>query len=584
MNASHPFRKLGASAAVTIATLAVAACGTATDVGPYPANWRFADRAPVATFADSAMVVSEERNASEAGIEMLRQGGNAVDAAVATGFALAVTYPEAGNIGGGGYMVIRMADGRTAAIDYREMAPRAATRDMYLDENGELTDKSVVGHLAAGVPGAVAGMVMALERFGSLPLETVLAPAIRLADGFEVDSALHRSLVADSALINQFAGGPVFFPNGRALQPGDTLRQPALARTLRAIASGGARAFYEGWVADSVEAEMRRSGGIMTAADMAAYRAELREPIVTTFRDYTLLTMPPSSSGGITVAEALNLMETYDETPPFGSAEYFHRLAGAYQRAFIDRNSKLGDPAFVDIPIAELTSKGYAQQLRATMDDERAIPTLTLAPAPGADSLREGNETTHYSVVDQYGNAVATTTTINSLYGAGAFIPGAGFFLNNEMDDFAAQPGKPNQFGLVQGEANAVAPGKRPLSAMSPTIVVDSDGTLRMVVGARGGPRIITTTSQVILNVLEHGMTLSDAMISPRIHHQALPDRIGHEENGLAPEVMETLERMGHTLRIGGASGLAAAILRVDGGWHGMTDPRGRAVGGAVGF
>src|SRR5690606_11933938 len=567
------------------ATLAlIAACGTGTDVAAYPDTWRFADRAPTATHADSAMVVSEERHASDAGLEMLRQGGNAVDAAVATGFALAVTYPEAGNIGGGGYMVIRMADGRTAAVDYREMAPQAASRDMYLDENGELTDKSVVGHLAAGVPGAVAGMALALEQFGNLPLETVLAPAIRLADGFEVDSALHRSLVGDSALINQFAGGAVFFPYGQPLQAGDTLRQPALARTLRAIASGGARAFYTGWVADSVEAEMRRSGGIMTAADLGKYKAEMREPIVTTFRGYTLLTMPPSSSGGITVAEALHVMETFDTTPSFGSAEYFHRLAGAYQRAFIDRNSKLGDPAFVDVPVAQLTSKDYALQLRQTMSEDSATPTLTLVPAPGADSLREGNETTHYSVVDQHGNAVATTTTINSLYGAGAFIPGAGFFLNNEMDDFAAQPGKANQFGLVQGEANAIQPGKRMLSAMSPTIVVDTDGTLRMVVGARGGPRIITTTSQVILNVLEHGMSLADAMMAPRIHHQALPDRIGFEENGLDESVMEELTAMGHTLRQGGASGLSAAILRADGGWQGMTDPRGRAVGGARGF
>lgn len=531
------------------------------------------------------MVVSEERLASEAGVEMLRKGGNAVDAAVATGFALAVTYPEAGNIGGGGYMVIRMADGRTAAIDYREMAPQAATRDMYLDADGKLTDKSVVGHLAAGVPGAVAGMVAALERYGTLPLRTVLEPAIRLAEqGFVVDSALHRSLVADSALITRFAGASVFFPDGRPLQPGDTLRQPALARTLRAIAEGGARAFYEGWVADSIEAEMKRGGGIMTAADLARYRPEWRDPIQLTFRGYTLITMPPSSSGGVTIAETLNLLETYETTPRFGTAAYIHRLASAFQRAFIDRNSKLGDPAFVDVPVERLTSKAYAQELRSTMDDARAIPTLTLAPPPTAEPMREGDQTTHYSVVDAFGNAVSTTTTINSLYGSGAYVPGAGFFLNNEMDDFAAQPGQPNQFGLVQGEANAIAPGKRMLSAMSPTIVLDPEGKLHMIVGARGGPRIITTTTQVILNVLEHGMTLAEAMSAPRIHHQALPDRIAHEEYGIHLEVMDQLREMGHTLRVGGASGLATSILRVDGGWHGMTDPRGRTVGGAVGY
>ena len=565
------------------ASLALAAC--TGDAVHFPPEWRFAQEAPEATLGRSGMVVSEERLASEAGISIMNAGGNAVDAAVATGFALAVTYPEAGNIGGGGYMVIRMADGQTAAIDYREMAPQAATRDMYVDAEGNLTDRSVVGHLAAGVPGAVAGLVAAHERFGLMNLATVLAPAIQLAEeGFVVEEALHRSLTSGSELIKRFAGAEVFFPNGEAVAVGDTLRQPALARTLREIAERGADGFYSGWVADSVQAEMRRSGGIMTAADLGRYQPEWREPIESTFRGYTLLGMPPSSSGGVTVTETLNIMETYAATPSFGSAEYFHRLAGAYQRAFIDRNARLGDPAFVDVPIAQLTSKEYAQEQRTTMDDERAIPTTTLAPAPN-ESLREGNETTHYSVVDSHGNAVSTTTTINSLYGSGAFVPGAGFFLNNEMDDFAAQPGTANQFGLVQGEANAIAPGKRMLSAMSPTIVLAPDGSLLMIAGARGGPRIITTTSQVILNVIEHGMTLEQAMTAPRIHHQALPDRIAYEEHGFTPEVAAALEAMGHTLNARGAAGQATVILRgPHGGWLGMTEPRGRVVGGAVGY
>ncbi len=550
----------------------------------FPDAWRFPAGAGEAASAPNAMVASESRLASEAGLEMLRRGGNAVDAAVATGFALAVTYPEAGNIGGGGYMVIRLADGRTAAMDYREQAPQAASRDMFLDAGGTLTDKSVIGHLAAGVPGAVAGMAAALAQFGTLPLSTVLEPAIRLArDGFVVDSAFHRALVNDQELIKRFAGADVFFPNGQPLAIGATMRQPALARTLAAIAAGGARAFYQGWIADSVEAEMRRSGGIMTRADLARYRAALRVPIQTTYRGYTLIAMPPSSSGGVTMAESLNLMETFERTPEYGSAAYFHRLAGAFQRAFIDRNARLGDPDFIDVPTALLTSKEYARQLSTTMTDARAVPTLELPPAPASRPLREGNETTHYSVVDANGNAVSTTTTINSLFGSGAYVPGAGFFLNNEMDDFAAQPGQANQFGLVQGEANAVAPGKRMLSAMSPTIVLDRDGRLLMVTGARGGPRIITTTAQVILNVLDHGMSLTDAMRAPRIHHQALPDRIAHEANGMRPEVVDSLRAMGHTLEVGPAAGLSATILRDRGGWKGMTDPRGSARGGAVG-
>ncbi|HEX5581430.1 MAG TPA: gamma-glutamyltransferase [Gemmatimonadaceae bacterium] len=545
----------------------------------FPEGWRFPAGKLQPTFAPRAMVTSDSRLAAEAGVEILRQGGNAVDAAVAVGFAMAVTYPEAGNLGGGGYMVIRMADGRTAALDYREIAPLAATRDMYLDENGKLTDRSVVGHLASGVPGAVAGMATALERYGTMSLAQVLAPAIRLAEqGFVVDSALHRSVRGDSALIARFAGAAVFLPGGTPPPVGSRLVQPALARTLKTIASEGARAFYTGWPADSIEAEMKRGGGIITARDMAAYKAEWRDPVRTTYRGHTLVSMPPSSSGGVTIAEALNILEPFGKLPRHGTPEYTHLLAAAYQRAFIDRNEKLADPAFVSVPVAELTSKEYGTRLNRTIERDRWTPT-----PEATRTIREGMETTHYSVVDEKGNAVSTTTTINSLYGSGVFIPGVGIFMNNEMDDFAAQPGQPNQFGLVQGEANAVQPGKRMLSAMSPTIVLDPAGEVLLVVGSRGGPRIITSTSQIILNVVEHGMSLADAFSAPRIHNQALPDVLIHERGGLSDSTMEVLRTMGHTLRIG-TDGLPNGIMRVSGGWHGVVDPRGDGGGAAAGY
>lgn len=546
----------------------------------FPEGWRFPAGKLEPAVAPSAMITSDNRLATQAGLEILRRGGNAVDAAVATGFALAVAYPEAGNLGGGGYMVVRMADGRTAAIDYREIAPLAATRDMYLDADGKLTDRSVVGYLASGVPGAVAGMAAALERYGSMRLDQVLEPAIRLAeDGFVVDSALNRSIANDSSLITRFAGGSVFLPGGRPLAVGERLVQPALARTLRAIAREGARTFYEGWPADSIAADMARNGGIITKADMERYRAEWRDPVQTTYRGYSLISMPPSSSGGVTIAETLNILEPHGELPPFGSAAYTSLLAAAYQRAFIDRNEKLADPAFVQVPVAELTSKAYGERLYRTITPGRWTPTPEVAR-----TMREGMETTHYSVVDAHGNAVATTTTINSLYGSGVYVPAVGIFMNNEMDDFAAQPGKPNQFGLVQGEANAVQPGKRMLSAMSPTIVLDPAGQLLMVVGSRGGPRIISSTSQIILNVIAHRMSLADAFSAPRIHNQALPDLLTYERGGLSSGVAAALEGMGLRLQTG-SDGLPNGIMRAAaGGWHGVVDPRGDGGGLAAGY
>ena len=528
-------------------------------------------------FGAHAMVASDAPLGSAAGVEILKRGGNAVDAAVAVGFAIAVAYPEAGNIGGGGYMVIHMADGRAAALDYREIAPLAATRDMYLDASGKLTGKSIVGPLASGVPGAVAGLTEALAKYGTMSLADVMAPAIRYAEtGIVVDSALSNSFRSNQKLIAEFDGGAVFLPSGAPLAPGTTLKQPALARTLRAIAAHGRSAFYEGPVAESWISELRRAGGIITAADLQRYQPVWREPVRSTYRGYALFTMPPSSSGGVTITETLNILEGYDSLPAYGSAGWAHLLGSAYQRAFVDRNEKLADPAFVNVPLAQLTDKRYAARLRATIGNMRATPTSTVSAA-----MREGMETTHYSVVDEKGNAVATTTTLNNLYGSGVYMASAGFFLNDEMDDFAAQPGTANMFGLVQGEANAIQPGKRMLSAMSPTIVLDRDGTLLLVVGSRGGPRIITSTSEVVINVLDYRMTLADAMSAPRLHHQALPDSLYVERDALVPAVADSLRAMGYGVAAGRGIGLVNAIMRVRGGFEGVSDPRsaGRPIG-----
>ena len=545
----------------------------------FPTEWRFPSGSRSAVTAPSAMVASNSPAASQAGVEILRKGGNAIDAAVAVGFAMAVTYPEAGNIGGGGYMVIRLADGTTAALDYREVAPLRATRNMYVDSAGRLTGASLVGHLASGVPGVVSGLIEALRAHGSMPLAEVVEPAIRLArDGFVVDSALAASLAAARGLIGRFDGAGTWYPGGNVPAVGTTFRQPALARTLERIAARGREGFYRGPVADAIVTEMRRGGGIITHEDLATYQPVWRTPLRTTYRGHTLLTMPPSSSGGVTISESLNVLETWDTVPAFGSATWVHRLASAYQLAFIDRNAKIADPDFVRVPLEQLTSKAYARSLRALIDPARHTPTQTLT----SRTPREGSNTTHYSIVDARGNAVATTTTINELYGSGVFVGEAGFFLNNEMDDFTSQPGTPNLFGLVQGEQNAIAPRKRMLSAMSPTIVLDSAGSVLLVLGSRGGPRIITSTSQVILNVIDHRMTLADAMSAPRWHHQALPDTLRHEVGGLSPGARDSLVLMGHSLGTYGSPGLVVAIMRGAGGWEGMVDPR--SAGSVVGY
>ena len=566
---------------MTMEAARAAAVRAERERAPLPQAWTLS-ASNSTVVAPHAMVASNSALASDAGVEILREGGNAIDAAVAVGFTLAVTHPEAGNLGGGGYMVIRLSDGRSFALDYREVAPLAATRNMFLDSQGRVTDKSQVGHLASGVPGSVAGLTAALARYGTLPLAQVMAPAIRLADsGFTVDSALARSIAGNASRIAPFAGASVFLPHGHPLAEGSVLRQPALAATLRAIAATGAPAFYSGAIADAIVAEMRGGGGIITKEDLARYATAWHAPLAGTFRGYTLLAMPPSSSGGISVIETLNMLERFPASPA-GSTMSYHLLAEAFRRAFVDRNTKLGDPAFVRVPVNQLTSKEYARQLASSIDINRASSTGAFRQATG-----EGVNTTHYSVVDDHGNAVATTTTLNDLYGSGVYVADAGIFLNDEMDDFAARPGQPNMYGLVQGEQNSIVPGKRMLSAMSPTIVLDPKGNLLMVVGSRGGPRIITSVAQVILNVIDHHMSFADAMSEPRIHHQAWPDMLHYEPNGLSFATVDSLRAMGHRIEAapfepGGFIGRVILVGRVADGWEGVVDPR--TSGGAAGY
>ena len=548
---------------------------------PLPEAWPLTSIHNTAT-APHAMVASNSALASDAGLEILRAGGNAVDAAVATGFALAVTHPEAGNLGGGGYMLIRLNDGRSFALDYREVAPLAATRDMFLDAKGHVTRKSEIGHLASGVPGSVAGLTTALARYGSMSLDKVMAPAIRLADsGFVVDSALYESIEGNSDRITTFAGAALFLPGGHPPAIGSLFRQPALANTLRAIAGDGSAAFYTGKIADEIAADMKHGGGLITKDDLARYAPVWHAPLTGTYRGYTLLVVPPSSSGGITMLETLNILEQF-RAPPAGSTLSYHLMAEALRRGFIDRNTKLGDPAFVQAPVTALTSKAYARDRAASIDTKHASKTVTYGGVK-----TEGVNTTHYSVVDDHGNSVATTTTLNDLYGSGVYVASVGIFLNDEMDDFTSRPGQPNTFGLVQGEQNAILPGKRMLSAMSPTMVMDPEGQLFMVIGSRGGPRIITSVTQVIVNVIDHHMSFAEAMSEPRIHHQAWPDQIHYEPNGLSFATVDSLRAMGHAIEAAGFSpggfvGRVIMIGRVDDGWEGLVDPR--TSGGAAGY
>jgi gamma-glutamyltranspeptidase/glutathione hydrolase len=568
--------------------LTCAGCDTAPSVESaqvFPSTWLYPASAQPVT-GQSGMVVTTDEYASQVGVDVLRAGGTAIDAAIAVQFALAVVNPEAGNIGGGGFMVLRTATGETASIDYREKAPFAATRDMFLDADGNLTDRSVVGHLAAGVPGTVSGMWEAHQRFGTLTWADLVEPAIRLADGFEVKERFLRSL--DPSMVEALSAFPAsaaqFLPRGG--QPplvGDTLRQPDLAATLRRVRDAGPDGFYSGETADLIVAEMERGGGIMTHEDLAAYEAAWREPIAFTYRGHRVISMPPSSSGGATMAEIANILEGYDVgSLPWHGTEMLHLYAESWKRAYADRNHYLADPDFIDMPLERMTSVEYARERAATISTTVATPSAEIGPGM-AEGPDEGENTTHFSIVDAAGNAVAVTTTINSWYGSKVTVAGAGFVLNNEMDDFAAKPGTPNQFGLVQGENNAVGPGKRMLSAMTPTIVLDPQGELLMVTGTPGGSTIITTVFQTISNVLDYGMDVVAAVNAPRVHHQHLPDQIYFERAGLDPATIEALQALGHTVvERGEVSGDVQAILVRGGLLTAWSDPR--RGGAAIGY
>lgn len=546
-----------------------------------PLDWPLLGRSKV-TEAPRAMVVSGHPIASEVGRDILRRGGNAIDAAVAVGFALAVVHPEAGNIGGGGFLLFRQSTGQVRGLDFRERAPGASTPTMFVGPDGRDNGKSHTGHLASGVPGSVAGLAEAHRRFGTLPWRTVLEPAIRLArDGFLIDDYRSASIADDTTRLKQFpASAAQFLPGGAPPAPGSTLRQPDLARTLAAIRDRREAGFYRGWVADSLVAEMRRGGGIITHADLAAYRPLWRVPLRFTYRGYTLLAMPPVSSGGVTLAMILNQMEGLPVLPPFGSASLLHREAEAMRRAYIERNANLGDPAFVTNPVARLMSKAHGARLRSMIDTTRATPT------PDAVArLREGPSTTHFSVADAAGGSVTFTTTINSLYGNAVTVRGAGFLLNDEMDDFTTVPGRQNVWGSVDGEANLIAPGKRPLSSMTPTIVLDPRGRLFLLVGSPGGTTIITTVYHIVSNLIDHGMSLASAVAAPRMFHQARPDSIQLEQKDSLPDgvpdaTVAELRRLGHFVRFRAYMGDVEAIIRTPLGWQGVSDPR-RGGGGA---
>ena len=544
----------------------------------YPAG---ATRQPVR--AKQGMVVAMESIATDVGVSVLQKGGNAADAAVAVGFALAVTHPFAGNIGGGGYMLIRMADGRTTFIDFRERAPEKSTRDMYLDAQGNPTKASIEGWRSSGVPGSVRGFEMANTKYGTRKWADNLAPAVELATkGYQVSYALAEGLKNSRSLTADPESKRIFQREGKFFDVGETLVQPELGRTLQRIASRGASEFYDGETAVRFADEMAKHGGIISVNDLKNYKAIEREPLQGTYRGYQVITAPPSSSGGIALLEMLGILEGTDFAQGgFGSAQTIHYEAEAMRRAYADRNEYIGDPDFVKNPIAGLLDKAYLTKLRSTIDPEKATPSAQVKP--GQPAGVEKTETTHFSVVDSQGNAVAVTYTLNGGYGNGITVPGLGFLLNNEMDDFTSKPGTPNMFGLVQGERNAIAPGKRPLSSMTPTILA-KDGKLFMTVGAPGGSRISTAVLQVILNVIDFGMNIQDAVDAPRVHHQWQPDRLSLER-AISPDTVALLKSRGYEVDYAPGVVLAqtAAILNADGWLQGASDGR-SAAGKAAGY
>ncbi len=532
--------------------------------------------------ARHGMVVAMEAQAADVGVAVLKAGGNAVDAAVAVGFAMAATHPFAGNLGGGGFMLIRFADGRSTFIDFRERAPEKATRNMYLDAKGELTRDSIEGWRSSGVPGTVRGFEMAVTKYGKRTWAQNLAPAIDLAKGFPVSYALSESLKNSRDLAKDPESKRIFQKGGAFFTDGETLAQPELAQTLGRISTNGPNEFYEGETAKRFAAEMAKHGGLISLNDLKSYKAIERVPLKGKYKNYTIITSPPSSSGGIALLEMLGILEgTGYEKAGSGSASAIHYVAESMRRAYADRNTYVGDPDFVKVPIAGMLDPAYLAKLRASIDPERATPSERVRPGKPAGS--ESMETTHYSVVDSEGNAVAVTYTLNGGFGNGITVPGLGFLLNNEMDDFASKPGTANMFGLVQGEVNAIAPGKRPLSSMTPTIV-EKDGKLFMTAGAPGGSRISTAVLQVILNVLDFGMNVQDAIDTPRVHHQWQPDKLSLER-AISPDTVALLKSRGYDVDYAPGVVLAqVAAIVSDGGWlQGGSDGR-SAMGKAAGY
>ncbi|MES0074980.1 gamma-glutamyltransferase [Mesorhizobium sp. M0058] len=511
---------------------------------------------------EHGMVVTAQHLASEAGVEVLKKGGNAVDAAVAVGYALAVVYPNAGNIGGGGFMTIRFKDGKSTFLDFRERAPLAATKIMYLDKDGNpVKGASLDGYLAVGVPGSVAGFEMAREKYGTLPRQDLMAPAIAYAkDGFILDLGDAASFASNAArLAKDPAAAAIFLkPDGKPYGAGERLLQPDLAASLAAISEKGADAFYKGAIAGAIVKASGARGGILAKADFEQYKVRELQPVSCTYRGYEITSSPPPSSGGVIICEILNVLEGYPLSYlGAGSAETVHVMVEAMRYAYVDRNSALGDPDFVDNPVSKLLDKGYAKEIRDKIDPFRAGVSQDLMPK----GFGESKETTHYSITDDDGNAVAVTYTLNGSFGAGVVADGTGILLNNEMDDFTQKPGVPNLYGLVQGEANAIQPKKTPLSSMSPTIVA-KDGKPFMVIGSPGGSRIITITLEAIVNVIDHGMNIQEAIDASRIHHQWLPDTIYVEPFGLSPDTEKLLAGMGYHLDLADSTwGQAAGIL-----------------------
>ena len=532
----------------------------------------------------NGMVVTSHAVATDEALKVLEQGGNAIDAAVTAAFALAVTQPRSGNIGGGGFMIVsNEKNGQVDAIDYREKAPAKAYKDMFLDKDGNVNkDLARFSHKSAGVPGSVAGLALALKKYGTISLAKALEPAIRLAEeGFVVVPRFTKGTTSQMKRLSKFESSKKIFykKDGSAYQPGELFVQKDLANTLKRIAKEGAQEFYTGKTADLIVAEMQRHGGYITKKDLANYAPTIRKPIHGTYRGYDIFSMPPPSSGGIHVVQILNMMENYDISKlGHNSAATVHIMAESMKRAYVDRSTYLGDTDFVDVPVKGLISKEYAKSLIVPLND-KATPAKVLRE--GDAPAYESSETTHFSIVDKFGNAVSNTYTINFSYGSGIVVEGAGFLLNNEMDDFSSKPGVANAYGLIGGDANKIEANKRMLSSMSPT-VVKKDGKNFLVTGSPGGSRIITTTLQVISNVIDHHLNILAAVSAPRLHHQWLPDEIRIEE-GFSPDTIKLLEAQGHTVTEKSAMGAIQSIMVKDDTFYGAADPR-RSTSKAAGF